>query len=366
MRYLIIPLMLLTGCVAPPPRTSVSVGVSAPGVHMAINLPAYPDMAPVPGYPVYYAPGLGYNYFFYDGLYWVYYGDYWYSSTWYNGPWDSVHPYYVPEFILRVPVRYYRVPPPYFRAWQADAAPRWGERWGRDWDQRRGGWDRWDRRAEPARAPLPHYQRAYPGQRYPQADQQRQLSRDNYRYQPGDSMVRERESGRDRRDQRAPAPGMREQPGNAPNIGNMPPQMRRDEGQREQPGNAPNIGNMPPQMRRDEGQRVQPGNAPNIGTMPPQMQRDEGQRPAAAPAPSRAPVIQEPQRREPQHDAQTRGQPPGQMEAPARSRDRDDRRGGDRGNDRRDDRDNDRRGDRNNDSNGDRHNDRRSSGDRNR
>ena len=42
----------------------------------------------VPGYPVYYAPDIGGNYFFYDGRYWVYQDDNWYSSSWYNGPWD--------------------------------------------------------------------------------------------------------------------------------------------------------------------------------------------------------------------------------------------------------------------------------------
>jgi hypothetical protein len=305
MRYLIIPLVLLTGCVAPPPHTSVTVGVSAPGVRMAVHLPAYPDMEPVPGYPVYYAPGLGYNYFFYDGLYWVYYGDYWYSSTWYNGPWAQVAPQGVPAFILRVPVRYYQQPPAYFQGWRADAAPRWGERWGRDWDQRRSGWDRWDRRAEPARAPLPLYQRAYSGQRYPQPDQQRQLNRENVR---------------ERTEQRAPAPSVREQPGNAPNIGNMPPQMR----------------------------------------------RDEGQRPAATPAPSGAPLMQEPQRREPQRDAQTHGQAPRQTASPAKDRDEDDRRGDDRTSNRGDDRANVRSNDRNNDRNDERNNKRNNSGDGNR
>ncbi len=319
MRFLLVPfiaLMLLAGCAAPQ-RTSVTVGVSSPGVRMAIHLPAYPDMEPVPGYPVYYAPGLGYNYFFYDGLYWVYAGDYWYSSSWYNGPWDAVHPYDVPDFILRVPVRYYRVPPPYFRGWHADAAPRWGDRWGRDWDQRRGGWDRWDRRAEPARAPLPLYQRGYSGQRYPQADQQRQLNRDNYRYQANDRLVREREhereDERERSDRRAPPQ----------NIGNMPPQMRRDDGPREQPGNPANIGNM--------------------GNMPQQMQRDEGQRPAATPAPSRTPFMQEPQRRE----AETRGQAPRQAGGSARDRDDDERRGNDRANDRNSERNGDRDNSRN-------------------
>ena len=77
-------------------------------------------------------------------------------------PVASVGPEYVPLYVLRVPVRYYRQPPGYFRSWRDDAPPRWGERWGRDWEQRRPGWDRWDRSAAPAPAPLPTYQRKYP------------------------------------------------------------------------------------------------------------------------------------------------------------------------------------------------------------
>lgn len=33
--------------------------------------PAYPDLVQVPGYPVYYAPRVNENLFFYDGQYWV-------------------------------------------------------------------------------------------------------------------------------------------------------------------------------------------------------------------------------------------------------------------------------------------------------
>ena len=117
----------------------VSVGIGLPGVSIGINLPVYPELVPVPGYPVYYAPRLNSNYFFYDGMYWVYQADNWYASSWYNGPWGLVAPEVVPLFVLRVPVRYYRQPPPYFRGWQANAPPRWGDHWGDDWKQRRGG-----------------------------------------------------------------------------------------------------------------------------------------------------------------------------------------------------------------------------------
>ena len=114
----------------------VSVGIGLPGVSIGINLPVYPQLVPVPGYPVYYAPQVNSNYFFYDGMYWVYQRDNWYASSWYNGPWELVAPEAVPLFVLRVPVRYYRQPPAYFRGWRSDAPPRWGEHWGNAWEQR--------------------------------------------------------------------------------------------------------------------------------------------------------------------------------------------------------------------------------------
>ncbi len=140
---------------AVPATAQVSVGIGFPGVSIGINLPAYPQLVRVPGYPVYYAPSLNSNFFFYDGMYWVYQGDNWYASSWYNGPWGLVAPAVVPLYILRVPVRYYRQPPVYFGGWRTDAPPRWGDHWGREWEQQRGGWDRWNHSAVPAPAPLP-------------------------------------------------------------------------------------------------------------------------------------------------------------------------------------------------------------------
>jgi hypothetical protein len=175
MRYLLIALPLLLGTAwTAQAQVSVGIGVDLPGVRIGINLPAYPNLQRVPGYPVYYAPQAAGNYFFYDGLYWVFEGEEWYASNWYNGPWRSVDPYEVPSYVLRVPVRYYRQPPVYFRAWRPEAAPRWGEHWGNDWQRRRPDWDRWDRRNAPAPAPLPTYQRKYPQSRYPNEAQEQQ------------------------------------------------------------------------------------------------------------------------------------------------------------------------------------------------
>lgn len=165
----------------------VSVGIS-----IGINLPVYPQLVPVPGYPVYYAPHVSANYFFYDGMYWVYQNDNWYSSYWYNGPWIYVEPMFVPLFILRIPVRYYLLPPVYFRGWHHAAPPRWGHHWGRGWEEKRRGWDRWNHNKVPARAPVPSYQREYTGDRYPKkVEQQKELHNRSYQYQPRDKAVRE-------------------------------------------------------------------------------------------------------------------------------------------------------------------------------
>jgi hypothetical protein len=77
------------------------------------------------------------NYFRYGSRYYVYDGG-WHVSNGYNGPWAVIAPEYVPRPILAVPVRYYRRPPPDWRGWRRDAPPRWENRWGRDWDERRG------------------------------------------------------------------------------------------------------------------------------------------------------------------------------------------------------------------------------------
>jgi hypothetical protein len=191
MRTLFVALSLLLGAL-PSARAQVSVSIGVPGLQIGVRMPAYPELVEVPGYPVYYAPGAAANYFFYDGLYWVYARDSWYASSWYDGPWRRVGPERVPLYLLRVPVRYYRQPPPYFRGWHEDRPPRWGEHWGRDWEQRRPGWDRWNRGARPAPAPLPAYQREYAGERYPHAPEQQHLIRsENYRHDPRESVTRQ-------------------------------------------------------------------------------------------------------------------------------------------------------------------------------
>ena len=193
-RYAVMVLCLVF-CLAVSAEAQVSIGIGLPNVSIGINLPFYPNLVRVPGYPVYYAPDVNANYFFYDGMYWVFTDDNWYASTWYNGPWWLVDPYVVPLYILRIPVRYYRQPPVYFRGWRSNAPPRWGAHWGPQWGQRRSGWDRWNRRAFRAPAPLPDYQRKYSGQRYPRVEQQPTLRSQHYRYQPRSPIIRQHYQG---------------------------------------------------------------------------------------------------------------------------------------------------------------------------
>ena len=161
-----------------------------------VDLPQYPEMEPVEDLPVYYAPAVNSTDFYYDGLYWDYYHDGyhdgWYASTWYNGPWAYVDPVYVPTYILWIPIRYYHKPPAFWRNWNAHGRPRWGERWGADWQSRHNAVYGQHRGPAPARAPLPVYQRNFNRGNYPRAvQQQTAIHTQQYAYQPRENIVRQ-------------------------------------------------------------------------------------------------------------------------------------------------------------------------------
>ena len=258
MRNLLFVLWILL-CSITPAAAQVSIGIGLPGVSIGINLPVYPQLVAVPGYPVYYAPQMNSNYFFYDGMYWVYEGDNWYASSWYNGPWGLVAVEAVPLFVLRIPVRYYRHPPAYFRGWSSDAPPRWGEHWGTGWEQQRSGWNQWSRSSAPAPAPLPVYQRQYSGNRYPPAQQQLQLQSQHYRYLPREAVVQQHYQ--EQAKQRASATSQREQPGISPQRRPLQQDTQRSNPTPIQQGGPAVPHSQPPQKGDVEVQREKPTQA---------------------------------------------------------------------------------------------------------
>jgi hypothetical protein len=203
------PLMLVIPAISAPAQ--VSIGIGLPHLKIGINVPTVPELVQVPDSPAYYAPGMDANYFFYDGMYWVFMDDTWYASSWYNGPWSAVHPEAVPLFILRIPVAFYRRPPTYFRGWQREGPPRWADHWGQDWARRRPGWDHWDRQSMPAPAPLPTYQRNFRGEQYPGPDRQHMIHTEHYRHQPQEPVVREHYAARAEHSRNAPREEHREE-----------------------------------------------------------------------------------------------------------------------------------------------------------
>ncbi len=337
-RYGLIGLLLLVGAVTTA-EAEVSISIGLPRVSIGINLPMFPELVRVPGYPVYYAPRLSGNYFFYDGLYWVYQDDTWYASSWYNGPWEYVEPFDVPLFILRVPVRYYRLHPAYFRGWRANEPPRWGDHWGREWEHQRQGWERWDRRSAPTPAPLPVYQRQYSGSQYPRGEQQQTLHRREYRYEPRDAMVRQhaqkpaeskaaRPAQREMRDE--PERRSQQQPA-APASSRVQPSKRADEkvqrstpARQEQRGPAreqrPQPVTAQPERQapaaREQGQRSQPRAESQPASARQEQRgpaREQRQEPVTAQPERQAPAAQEQgQRSQPRRESRQPKRPRGQ------------------------------------------------------
>jgi hypothetical protein len=290
-------LMLMTVVfLAGPTEAQLSIRVGLPGISIGINVPVLPTFTVVPDYPVYYAPQANVNLFFYDGLYWVYQGDNWYASSWYDGPWDLYAPEFVPVFILRVPVRYYVSPPIYFRGWEPYGPPRWGEHWGRSWEQRRRGWDQWDRRTLVAPAPLPIYQRQYSGNRYPRVEQQAVIHAQNYSYRPQDPVAQQHYQQQGERRQQ-PAGGERQQPQRDRRGGarQQPPAVEQQPQEREQQGASPRVERQQPpaaeqrpqvernQQPQERQQPQPPREAPQSPHQQPQQPPREAQQPPQAP-----------------------------------------------------------------------------------
>jgi hypothetical protein len=310
MRNALIGLLLTTASLVTPTANAAVV------VNIGINVPTYPSLVRIPDYPVYYAPSMRANYFFYDGLYWVFNDSdgNWYESSWYNGPWYAVDPFDVPDFLLRVPVRYYRAAPSFFRGWSSDRAPLWGSHWGSSWQSRRSGWDNWKRGSAPAPAPLPSYQRSYSGNRYPSnVSQQASIQTRSYTYQPRETIARQQFQEHRAQARSAPqvAPPVQQQTRIAPQP--QPQQQQVQQPQRAQrPERAQHVDTQqraqpPQQQQRAERAQPQQQQQQRAERAQPQQQQRAQPQPQQQQRPERAQQAQ-PQNKGGQQQHENRGQ----------------------------------------------------------
>jgi hypothetical protein len=106
-----------------------------------ITTPAAPPrVVIVPQTPVYYAPDTSYNVFFFQDRYWSFHEGHWFLASSHRGPWISINMAQVPQPVLRVPVRYYTVPPGHAKHghWKADGDKHDKHAGGRDRDDHPG------------------------------------------------------------------------------------------------------------------------------------------------------------------------------------------------------------------------------------
>ena len=93
-----------------PAAADVNVGINIgtpPPPPVVVTAP--PRLVVVPQSPVYYAPEVPDNFFYYDGLYYTVHDGSWFHASASRGPW--VYVAQPPRPLLAVPVRYYKVPP---------------------------------------------------------------------------------------------------------------------------------------------------------------------------------------------------------------------------------------------------------------
>jgi len=88
---------------------SVHIGIGAP--LPTVVVPAPPAVVVIPGTPVYYAPDVGIDLFFYSGRWYRKHDGHWYIATYYNGPWAYLPAARVPTVFVNLPGGSYNIPP---------------------------------------------------------------------------------------------------------------------------------------------------------------------------------------------------------------------------------------------------------------
>jgi hypothetical protein len=113
---------------------NVNVGISVPLPVIEIDAP--PAVVLIPGTYAYYVPDVDADIIFYHNYWYRPYGERWYRSTGYNGPWTFVSINAVPAPLLHLPPGYRHMPPGHERIPYGQLKKNW-----RGWE-RNHYWDR--------------------------------------------------------------------------------------------------------------------------------------------------------------------------------------------------------------------------------
>jgi hypothetical protein len=101
---------------------TVVLFTSLASARVTFNIEIQPQLVPVPGLPVYYAPELPQNYFSFGGQYYLFSDGVWYVAPTFRGPWVFLPLANVPPPLLSVPVEFYRAP---IHGWRRGGPPPW-------------------------------------------------------------------------------------------------------------------------------------------------------------------------------------------------------------------------------------------------
>jgi hypothetical protein len=99
--------MLVTTTLATAQDVKIDIGIGVP----PIVLTTPPSLVVVPGTPVYYAPDVSANLFYYKGRYYTVANGVWSMAPAYGGPWAVIQIGQVPPPVVAVPVKDYKIPP---------------------------------------------------------------------------------------------------------------------------------------------------------------------------------------------------------------------------------------------------------------
>lgn len=91
---------------APKADVNISVGLGAPPPLM---IPYPPSVLVIPGTYAYFVPDVQVDILFYQGYWYRPHGEYWYTSTHYNGPWNYIAISRVPQVLIGLPSGFRRV-----------------------------------------------------------------------------------------------------------------------------------------------------------------------------------------------------------------------------------------------------------------